>query len=77
MSIEQILIGFDQSINTFFGGMADETLSARAYRKRLKSKSWNSFGKVINRIFFWQENHCYESYLSERNRKQLPGEYSK
>lgn len=75
MSLEQVALGFDQLLNTFLGGMADETLSARAHRNKNKSKRWKVFHDVVNRIFFWQADHCYESYLSEKNRKQLPPEY--
>lgn len=75
--IEQNAIAFDQQLNALLGGMADETLSARAYRNRNVSKGWNTAYKVINKIFFWQKDHCYEAYLSEMNRKQLPVEYQK
>jgi hypothetical protein len=77
MKLEQLLISIDQVFNAIFGGMADETLSARAYRKKSVSKKWYIAYKVINKIFFWQKDHCYEAYLSEMNRKQLPAEYQK
>lgn len=32
MSLKQIAIAFDQLLNAMLGGMADETLSARAHR---------------------------------------------
>ena len=75
MSLKQIALGFDQLANTLIGGMADETLSARAYRNKNKSKNWKVFHDFVNRLFFWQADHCYESYLSERARNQLPAEY--
>lgn len=66
--MKQFLIAVDQLANTMIGGMADETLSARAYRT-------NSFMQhVINALFF-DRNHCRDSYFSELNRKQLPKEY--
>ncbi len=66
----QFLIAIDQAFNVIFGsGWADETISAYAYRKG----GWRP--KVINAIFFWQENHCRESFYSELRRRHLPPEY--
>ena len=69
MSLKQIAIALDQLANALLGGMADETLSARAHRT---GSSWEP---VIDALFFWQDDHCFESYLSEKERKQLPPEY--
>ena len=65
----QVLIALDQLANALLGGYADETLSARAHRQN----DWRRV--VINGLFFWQVDHCAESYWSERERKQLPPEY--
>lgn len=73
----QILIAADQFLNTLVGGMADETLSARAFRLEGTSPRWARFRKVLDRVFFWSKYHCYESYLSEFERKQLPSAYGK
>lgn len=73
----QIAIWFDQGVNVFFWGFADETLSARAFRlSRDRQRDWPR--KVIDGIFrtlFRQQNHCEKAYLSELNRKQLPRSY--
>lgn len=70
----QILVAIDQLINTLFGGYADETLSARAYRLSVeRNRHWAL--RLINSIFFWQPNHCKTSYESEVMRKQLPKHY--
>jgi hypothetical protein len=74
----QFLVAFDQVMNTLVYikgdgfGFADETLSARAWRLREQSSLPY---KVINGLFFWQENHCKEAYESEVNNKHLPKEY--
>lgn len=74
----QFFIAFDQLINTLIYikgdgfGKADETLSARAWR--LRKVSATAY-KIIDGIFFWQEDHCRDSYYAEVNRKQLPSEY--
>lgn len=71
----QVLIALDQLVNTFLGGMADETLSARAWRNHLKCRrTWPV--KVINMLFFWQKNHCRTAYESEKQRKHLPEGYA-
>lgn len=72
MKIKQVLLALDQLANTLLGGMADETLSARAYRTR-ETNPWRM--SVIDALFFWEDNHCYESWLSEVERRQLPSAY--
>lgn len=69
MSLKQIAIAIDQLANTLLGGMADETLSARAHRT---GSVWEP---MIDALFFWQIGHCFQSYISEKERKQLPTEY--
>lgn len=75
--MKQFLIALDQTINTLIWidgdgfGFADETLSARAWRMRNQSDAW----RVIDFLFFWDPNHCQESYESELLRKQLPNHY--
>ncbi len=69
----QVLVAIDQLINTFIGGYADETLSSRAHRRRLRGKGGVAW--VIDHIFFWQEEHCKTAYESELERAQLPVEF--
>ena len=75
-SLNQFLIAMDQLFNALLLGYADETLSARSYRNKDVSIYWFTSYKLINLIFFLQRDHCYESYLSERDRKHLPKHYS-
>jgi hypothetical protein len=69
---KQILIALDQLVNTVLGGWADETLSSRAWRLRFKTP-W--IYKTIDSVFFWDTNHCEKSYVSERERRQLPPQF--
>lgn len=71
--ITKVLIGFDQFCNTLMNGYPDETLSARAWRDSVKGKRLAC--NIINKIFFWQENHCYRAYVSELERTQYPKDY--
>jgi len=72
---KQTLIAIDQYFNALIGGMADETVSARAWRLR-SNPYWNQARVAIDTVFFWQPNHCQKSYDLEVNRKQLPAGYS-
>lgn len=73
--LKQNLIAFDQAVNALFFGYADETISARTYRMSLHSKSWMILRKVIDTIFFLEKNHCYQAWISEFSKHQLPEEY--
>ena len=81
INMKQVLIAIDQTINTLVWakdegfGMADETISARAWR--LQSRPlWGVTRAMIDTLFFWDRNHCEKSYHSERLRKHLPFDYS-
>lgn len=71
----QMLIAYDQLVNTYFKGWADESISSRAYRRSLNDCHWCPVMKqVIDTIFFWESDHCKKSYESEKERNQLPPE---
>ena len=73
MRAKQVLIAVDQLVNALGGGWADETLSSRAWRWELAGKrEWPR--RLIDALFFWEPDHCCESYESERRRLQLPPE---
>ena len=73
--LHQLAIAVDQLFNALLAGYADETLSARAYRSQHKKRRWKILRKVIDGIFFWEDEHCFNSYLSEKNRKHFPEYY--
>lgn len=79
--MNQTLIAIDQAINTLIKikgdgkGMADETISARLWRCYLQGFIGAGGWKFVDALFFWQPNHCYESWRSEVERRQLPGWY--
>ena len=53
---------FSQVINTvFLCGLPDMTISARCYINKDKPY-WRVAYKYINAIFWFQENHCKESF---------------
>lgn len=73
--LKNVAIAADQLVNTIFGGKPDETLSAKAYRCKDKKAIWKFLYNLFNFLLL-DSNHCYQSYLSEVERKQLPREYS-
>jgi hypothetical protein len=68
-------IAVDQLFNVLFGGWPDETLSAVAHRYAPYSMRWNIVRKLLNLIFFWQDDHCQAAFYSELDRLQLPEDY--
>ena len=72
----QMLIAYDQLVNTYFKGWADESISSRAYRRSVNCIEPKSkfLEKLINSIFFWEPDHCKNAYESEQLRSQLPPE---
>lgn len=71
---KQVLIGLDQLANTVLGGWADETLSARSFRMGVVSPRWRRLESIINCLFFWQTDHCWQSYQAEQQRLHSPPE---
>lgn len=75
--IFQILVAIDQLLNAILGGKADETLSARAHRMRVKRHRYFYWlADVIDAIFFWDEDHCANAYDAEVKKRQFPDHYS-
>lgn len=75
---KEIAIAVDQLINTLLGGWSDETLSSRCYRN--SKKYWYAeVGRVILDFIFrpFGKDHCYQSYLSEVERKHLGEDFKK
>lgn len=76
--MKQTAIAIDQALNTIIWlsgdgwGTPDEMLSARAWRLR---ESHPKLRLIIDKLFFWDLNHCEECYNIEMQRKQLPKEY--
>lgn len=66
-----LLIAIDQLINVLCGGEPDETLSSRAYRLAMERGRTIPM-RIIDMIFFWQENHCKTAYESEMQRLHVP-----
>ena len=60
----RIFAAMSEVVNAGIGGHNNETVSGRAWRLRTKPK-WKTAYKLLNGVFFWQNNHCYTSHLDD------------
>lgn len=75
--ILNLLIAIDQLVYvivTLGIGMPDETLSSAAWRTEQQGKILGRFFRPVIDWLFWpiQRHHCYQAFLSERRRDQVP-----
>ena len=56
-----------QFANTLIGGDPDESLSSRSYRRGTLegSKKWERFGRFVDWLFFYEDNHIKNSYYRD------------
>ena len=63
--LTRVAAWLSQGINcVLLNGSPDQTVSARAYLNQ-KDKYWGIAYYSINRLFFWQINHCKESHEAD------------
>ena len=77
-TFRRVVIALDQTLNAYFRGYEDETLSSRSFRWDKDGKrSWPR--KLIDKVFllFGDKDHCRESYENERKGRGLPPEMRK
>lgn len=69
-----VLIAFDQPINTLIGGYPDETLSASAWLGEQQGRIIPKIMRpVIDFLFLpFESDHCRRAYESEFNHTQRP-----
>lgn len=59
--LNRILLAFSILINTLLGGSTNQSFSARNWHWK-KNGYWNLVW-LIDKIFFYEMNHCQESYI--------------
>lgn len=62
--------------NALLGGLAEESMSSRAWRMEARRKPWGRIARpLIDFLFalFGRPEHCMRAYLDERNKAPLPG----
>ena len=61
----KLLVVISQTINALIlNGEPDQTISSRAYACN-NVKVWSLVERAINFVFFWEEDHCYNSWLMD------------
>lgn len=74
--MKNIAIAADQLANALIAGSPDETVSSRVYRSAVlavqPTRVVRMAYRVINALFFWQDDHCRAAYLREKQRAHLP-----
>jgi len=59
--LNRVLLAFSILFNTILGGSTNQSFSARNWQRRKRSQM--NLVWLINRIFFWEYDHCRESYI--------------
>ncbi|MEZ7684876.1 hypothetical protein O3683_02030 [Neisseria flavescens] len=76
--MRNIAIATDQLANAMIAGSPDETVSSHVYRGAVLATHPTRVARmayrVINTLFFWQDDHCRAAYLREKQRAHLPDE---
>lgn len=74
--ITSIFVWISQGTNIiFFSGYPDEMFSARCYRER-SNPVWEFRRKLLDKLFFYQVEHCKQCFEWEEARVDLPGDYN-
>ena len=76
--LKRVFIALDQLANTLCGGWSDETISSVCYRKSQEKGHYGfKFLKIVLDLVLTpiDQDHCFQSYLAELRREQLPMEY--
>lgn len=62
--ILRVAAALSQLAHALIGGRPNLTISARAYLGR-DEFGWGIAYHVINTVFFWQKDHCFESFMAD------------
>lgn len=73
--LSQVGLALTRLGNALLGGLAEESMSSRAWRMELRDKLWGRIARpFIDWLFglFGRPDHCMLAYLSDRNKPELP-----
>jgi hypothetical protein len=65
----RVAIALDEFINVVLGGRLHQTLSARQYERK-RAKKLNAVA-LIDAIFWWDKDHCLNSWVFYKTRHNL------
>ena len=72
----RLLLAIDQLLNVLLcNGEPDETMSSAVYRMERDGRFWGFMRPAIDRLFWFQPNHCKKAYESELLRLQYAKEF--
>lgn len=63
-----ILVALDRAVNAAQRGDPNETLSSVAYRKCRDGERFGFMRAVIDKLFWFDPEHCWNAYLNDRKR---------
>ena len=67
----RLLLAIDQLLNVAIcNGEPDETMSSACWRMERDGRFWGFMRPVIDRLFWFQPNHCRRAYEAELLRQQ-------
>ncbi len=67
--LRNILIAFDQLVNTLAGGDPDETISSRVGKREDGNERF--WARVVDKLFFWDKNHSTKSVEPDEGNDSL------
>lgn len=59
--LSRVLLAISILINTLLGGSTNQSFSARNWH--WKKQGYPNLVWLIDKIFFWEVDHCFESYI--------------
>lgn len=72
----RVLVAIDQLGNTLLGGRCDHTISGRIGINAIRGKKWALVcEKVVNAMFFWEDDHCRSAIEYDEVDKDLKDSY--
>lgn len=65
--LSRVAAWFSQGANCIFlAGHQNRTVSSRAHAESYGgSENWRLAKSLIDKLFFWQDEHCYQSYMRD------------
>lgn len=70
--INRVFVMLSQNLNVLTGGAPDELLCSRMWCKKQEGLKSGKIGvAILNTIFFYEPNHCKDSYDAEVEGRHL------
>jgi hypothetical protein len=60
--MDGVKVSFSRFLNSILGGDFDQMISSRVYLLKDSGPVWSMLYRILNLIFYKQEDHCKETY---------------